>query len=85
MSGVREPQWPTDVRLSRNGGLVSREVVTLVTAELTADQLTNLERAATDLEMSMPQVLALLAGRVQVESAGRLRLANADTPDGEGR
>jgi hypothetical protein len=80
-----EPEWPTNVRLRRHGGLVSREVVTLVTAELTADQLDNLERAANDLEMSVPQVLTMLAGRVQVESAGRVFLAGEDEAGGDAR
>ncbi|TMR10245.1 hypothetical protein ETD86_40435 [Nonomuraea turkmeniaca] len=52
---------------------------------LTQDQLDNLERAATDLEMSMPQLLAMLAGRVQVESAGRVYLAGEDEAGGEAR
>ncbi|TMR88605.1 hypothetical protein [Nonomuraea basaltis] len=52
---------------------------------LTQAQLDNLERAAADLGMPVHEVLALLAGRVQVESAGRVYLAGEDESGGEAR
>ncbi|NRQ34495.1 hypothetical protein HII36_21970 [Nonomuraea sp. NN258] len=48
---------------------------------LTPDQLENLERAAHDLGMAPVEVLAMLAGRVEVDSGGRLALGGEDDED----
>lgn len=49
-----------------------------LTVTLSEDEAANLTMAASDLRISLPEVLALLAGRVQVEQAGRLKLSGED-------
>ncbi|MCF6467382.1 hypothetical protein FAF44_02995 [Nonomuraea sp. MG754425] len=50
---------------------------------LTLDQLGNLERAAHDVGKSTAEVLAMLAGRVQVDPGGRLALSGECDEDDE--
>ncbi|WP_188197245.1 hypothetical protein [Nonomuraea sp. SYSU D8015] len=64
----------------------SSESALTLDVSLTQDQADNLCRAATDLNMDQDKLLAMLAGRVQVESAGRVYLsAEDDEAGGEGR
>ncbi|MGR6921168.1 hypothetical protein ACU635_43590 [[Actinomadura] parvosata] len=69
---AREP----DEDLSSEGALT-------LDVSLTQHQADNLYRAATDLNMDRDKLLAMLAGRVQVESGGRLALSGEDVEVGE--
>lgn len=61
------------------------EIVLTLDVPLTQDQADNLYRAATDLNMDRDKLLSVLAGRVQVDSGGRLALSAEDEAGGEGR
>ncbi|SEU46524.1 hypothetical protein [Nonomuraea wenchangensis] len=58
-----------------------------VTYVVTVDHDTaeNVERAARDLDLYPEQVLAMLAGRVEVESGGRLALSGECDEGAEAR
>ncbi|MEV0236901.1 hypothetical protein [Nonomuraea sp. NPDC050786] len=62
---------------------LSSESALTLGVSLTQDQADNLYRAATDLNMDRDKLLALLAGRVQVESGGRLALSVEDVEGAE--
>lgn len=61
----------------------SSESALALDVSLTQDQADNLYRAATDLNMDRDKLLAELAGRVQVDSGGRLALAGEDDEGAE--
>lgn len=57
------------------------DVAATLHVPLTQDEHDNLTRAALDLDLSTHEVLAMLAGRVQVESASRVYLSGGGDGD----